>query len=92
VPANKGGEKTGKNPTDRGKPGSKRHLVSDKGGVPLAVVLTAANIHDSTVFEEAVDATEPTSTKRSFTSAAHSSASTIYREGFARRTNEERGQ
>jgi transposase len=59
VPANKGGEKTGKNPTDRGKPGSKRHLVSDKGGVPLAVVLTAANIHDSTVFEGAVDATEP---------------------------------
>src|SRR5215213_624919 len=58
VPA-KGGEKTGKNPTDRGKPGSKRHLVSDKNGVPLAVVLTAANIHDSTVFEEAVDAIEP---------------------------------
>ena len=58
VPAK--GRKTGKNPTDRGKPGSKRHLVSDKGGVPLAVVLTAANIHDdSTIFEEAVDATEP---------------------------------
>src|SRR5215207_4134169 len=35
------------------------NLVSDKGGVPLAVVLTAANIHDSTVFEEAVDANEP---------------------------------
>jgi transposase len=55
----RGGEKTGKNPTDRGKPGSKRHLVVDRGGVPLAVVLTAANIHDSTVFEEAVDAIEP---------------------------------
>ncbi|CAA9484350.1 MAG: Mobile element protein, partial [uncultured Rubrobacteraceae bacterium] len=33
----KGGERVGKNPTDRGKPGSKRHLVSDRRGVPLAV-------------------------------------------------------
>ena len=55
----KGGEKVGKNPTDRGKPGSKRHLVSDRGGVPLAVVLTAANVHDSKVFEELVDGIEP---------------------------------
>src|SRR5215218_7945940 len=52
-------EKTGKNPTDRGKPGSKRHLVSDRKGVPLAVVLTSANVHDSNVFEELVDAIEP---------------------------------
>lgn len=55
----KGGEKTGKNPTDRGKPGSKRHVVSDRKGVPLAVVLTAANVHDSNVFEELVDAVQP---------------------------------
>ena len=55
----KGGEKVGKNPTDRGKPGSKRHLVSDRGGVPLAVVLTAANVHGSKVLEETVDATPP---------------------------------
>ncbi|MDP9426254.1 MAG: IS5 family transposase [Actinomycetota bacterium] len=59
VAAKKGGEAVGKNPTDRGKPGSKRHLVSDRGGVPLAVVLTAANVHDSKVLEEAVDAIEP---------------------------------
>ena len=55
----KGGRKVGKNPTDRGKPGSKRHLVSDRGGVPLAVALSAANVHDSKVLEEAVDAIEP---------------------------------
>jgi transposase len=55
----KGGEKVGKNPTDRGKPGSKRHLISDRNGVPLAVVLSAANVHDSKVFEELVDAIEP---------------------------------
>ena len=49
----------GPSPTDRGKPGSKRHLVSDRKGVPLAVVLSAANVHDSKVLEEAVDAIEP---------------------------------
>jgi transposase len=33
--------------------------VADRGGVPLAVVLTAANVHDSKVLEEAVDTIEP---------------------------------
>jgi transposase len=33
--------------------------VADRGGVPLAVVLSAANVHDSKVLEEAVDAIEP---------------------------------
>jgi transposase len=55
----KGGERVGKNPTDRGKPGSKRHLVSDRKGVPLAVALTAANVHDSKAFEELLDGIEP---------------------------------
>jgi len=58
-PRQKGGAKTGANPTDKGKAGSKRHVVSDRGGIPLAVVLTAANVHDSKVLEEAVDAIEP---------------------------------
>jgi transposase len=58
-PRQKGGEKTGPNPTDKGKPGSKRHLVVDRGGVPLAAMLTAANAHDSMVFEDLVDAIEP---------------------------------
>jgi transposase len=34
-------------------------VVSDRGGVPLAVILTAANVHDSNVFEELVDSIEP---------------------------------
>jgi hypothetical protein len=58
-PGQKGGAKTGKNPTDKGKAGSKRHLVSDRRGIPLSVMLTAANVHDSMVFEELVDAIEP---------------------------------
>jgi Transposase DDE domain len=54
-PGQKGGAKTGKkNPTDKGKAGSKRHLVSDRNGIPLSVMLTAANVHDSMVFEELI--------------------------------------
>ena len=34
-------------------------MVSDRRGIPLAVVLTAANVHDSKVLEEAVDAVWP---------------------------------
>jgi transposase len=55
----KGSEAVGPNPTDRGKPGSKHHVVVDRNGVPLAVVLTAANVHDSEVFETLVDAVAP---------------------------------
>ncbi len=58
-PGKRGGEKTGKNPTDKGEADSKRHLVADRGGIPLCVVLTAANTHDSMAFEELVDAIEP---------------------------------
>jgi putative transposase len=43
-----GGEATGRNPTDRGKHGSKLHLLVDQGGAPLALVITGANRHDST--------------------------------------------
>jgi Transposase DDE domain len=43
-----------------GRPGSKRHAVTDADGVPLAVVLNAANIHDSAALEDLVDAVAPT--------------------------------
>jgi hypothetical protein len=33
--------------------------VVDRQGVPLAVIHTAANVHDSKVLEEAVDAISP---------------------------------
>jgi putative transposase len=39
-------EATGANPTDRGKCGSKRHLLTEGGGIPLAVVLSGANRTD----------------------------------------------
>jgi len=51
-----GGQQTGPNPTDRGKLGSKRHLIVDRRGVPMALAVTGANRHDSIVFEDLVDA------------------------------------
>ena len=45
-PAPLGGEKTGKNPTDRGKQGSKIHLLVDEHGAPLSLHITGANEHD----------------------------------------------
>jgi transposase len=47
VRAKKGGELTGPSPVDRGKPGSKMHILSDANGLPLVVGVSAANTHDS---------------------------------------------
>ena len=46
VPAPLGGKKTGKNPTDRGKLGSKRHILVDGRGAPLAIEISGADSHD----------------------------------------------
>jgi transposase len=45
----------GANPVDRGKPGSKLHLVCDGGGLPLAAVVTAANVNDTVMFQTVED-------------------------------------
>jgi putative transposase len=37
---------TGANPTDRGKKGTKRSLLTDGAGIPLAMVIDGANRHD----------------------------------------------
>src|SRR5262245_24835995 len=55
-PGQKGGEAVGPNPTDRGKPGTKRHILTERGGIPLATLLTGANRHESVVFETVLDA------------------------------------
>ena len=46
---------TGHNPTDRSKLGSKRHILTDKCGIPLSVIITSANTHDVTVAIDTVD-------------------------------------
>jgi hypothetical protein len=58
-----GGELTGPNPrgpraipiawgdlTDRGKPGTKYHVVVATDGIPLAAIPSAANVHDTRLF------------------------------------------
>ena len=46
---------TGHNPTDRSKLGTKRHILTDKNGIPLSAVITSANTHDVTVAIDTVD-------------------------------------
>ncbi len=53
------GAKTGPNPTDRGKNGSKRHLIVDGQGTPLAIEHTGANVHDSEMAIALIDGIPP---------------------------------
>jgi len=40
------GKKTGANPTDRGKGGVKRSLLTEAHGIPIAIAVDGANRHD----------------------------------------------
>lgn len=51
-----GGPKTGPNPTDRAKIGTKRSMLVDAHGVPLALVVSGANTPDSQLLEPTVEA------------------------------------
>ena len=53
------GQESGPNPTDRRKPGSKHHLMTDAQGIPLAAVLTPANTNDITQLLPLVEAIPP---------------------------------
>ena len=46
---------TGHNPTDRSKLGSKRHILTDKQGIPLSIFITSANTHDVIVATNTID-------------------------------------
>lgn len=58
-----GGEKTGPNPTDRRKPGSKHHVATDAGGIPLKTKTTEANRHDTTQLMGLIDELPPVAGK-----------------------------
>ena len=47
-----GGDATGKNPTDRAKIGTKRSLLVDGKGIPLAIVVDGANVNDHLLLEQ----------------------------------------
>lgn len=46
------GKKTGRNPTDRGKLGVKRSVLTDARGVPLGVAIDGANAHDQRLLRD----------------------------------------
>ena len=46
---------TGSNPTDRSKLGTKRHILTDKAGIPLSVVISSASTHDVKLVLDVVD-------------------------------------
>ncbi|MCA8306836.1 IS5 family transposase [Burkholderia seminalis] len=53
------GPKTAPDPTDRARPGSKYHIVTDANGTPLAAIRTGANVHDVTQLLPLIDAIPP---------------------------------
>lgn len=53
-----GGEKTGRNPTDRGKKGTKRSILITQEGIPIAIAAAEANIHDSKLFHQTIEANQ----------------------------------
>lgn len=64
VKAPKGGDATGPNPTDRAKSGTKRHVITDDRGVPLAVEVSAANKPDCHMVESTLHAVPAVSEKK----------------------------
>lgn len=58
-----GGLLTGPSPVDRARAGSKHHLLTDAGGLPLALALTGGNRHDVTQLLVLLDGVKPISGK-----------------------------
>src|SRR5436190_695921 len=50
-----GGERTGKDPTDRGKQGAKRSLLTEANGVPVGLAVAGANRHDKKLVEATLE-------------------------------------
>ena len=46
---------TGNNPTDRSKLGTKRHILTDKNGIPISAVISSASTHDIKLVTDVVD-------------------------------------
>jgi len=51
-----GGTGTGANPTDRGKKGTKRSMLTEGKGIPLSVAVDGANRHDKMLVKRTLDA------------------------------------
>ncbi|MFD8614359.1 IS5 family transposase [Streptomyces sp. NPDC059631] len=60
----KGGAKTGRSPVDRGRAGSRHHLITDATGIPLDATLTGGNRNDVTQLIPLLQAVPPVRGKR----------------------------
>lgn len=58
------GELTGPNPVDRGKYGSKIHLITERTGLPLSIGVSGANTHDSQALIPLVKGIPPIRSRR----------------------------
>ncbi|WP_326615085.1 IS5 family transposase [Streptomyces scopuliridis] len=58
------GDLTGPNPVDRGKYGSKIHLITERTGLPLSVGISGANLHDSQALIPLVKGIPPIRSRR----------------------------
>lgn len=59
------GKKTGKNPTDRGKLGVKRSILTDRRGMPIGLAIGGANVHDQKLLFATIDSIPVPRPKRS---------------------------
>ena len=64
IRAMKGGLATGPSPVDRGKAGSKHHLIVEAHGIPLAAITTGGNRNDVTQLVPLIQAVPPIRGKR----------------------------
>jgi len=51
-----GGDQIGPNPTDRAKNGSKKSILTERNGGPLSVVVAGANVHDTKLLDQTIEA------------------------------------
>ncbi|MFS0692881.1 IS5 family transposase [Streptomyces nitrosporeus] len=58
------GDLTGPNPVDRGKYGSKIHLITERTGLPVSVGISGANLHDSQALIPLVKGIPPIRSRR----------------------------
>jgi putative transposase len=50
------GDARGPNPTDRAKLGTKKSVIVERSGGPLGVAIAGANVHDTKLLKETIDA------------------------------------
>ena len=63
-PGRQKGDLTGPNRLDRGKFGSKIHVITERGGLPISVGISAANTHDSQALLPLVQGIPPIRSRR----------------------------